>query len=396
MAGTQANRLASRPFRLARGETLWLVFGLAAALVAVYAAWDLSILRTDAPEGLRVFGSYWASGFAAAHHLNPYAVYPLTWITSPQPHWGRVLDRNLNPPTWLPLFALIAHFDPNRAVRGWTLFSAALYIGSAALLVREYQSHLQHRQILWFLWAWPVFNSLFLGQNYAIITALGVGAWVLLERNRPVAAGICLGLLIAAKPNFGVWAIFLVLSGRRYAAVVAVVVAAACGVIPVVLYGPEVYSQWLQAVAMDPHWMFTFEVSLMGFATRLGHRIIGEGAALCVLVISSVFVFWKRPSLRNTSGIALSVAILASPLSWIHYLMIIAGPLLRHRWGWLMSLVLLSMLPPFSNLGLYVVPVWVVAGYFLREAAFAQSALGSGSGLREQEAKRGLQPQAGN
>jgi Glycosyltransferase family 87 len=368
-----STRPAARTVARPHTETLWLVFAIAASFLLLFSVWDLSILRTGAPEGLRVFGSYWASGWAAAHHLNPYAIYPLTFTTPPVGHYGRILDLNLNPPALLPFFALLSRFDPNAIVRVWTLLSAALWIGSAAALVRTGRDSVQHRQIVWLLLAWPIFNSLWVGQIYALFTALAVAAWILLERHRQIAAGLCLGLLIAAKPNLALWALLLVFCGRRRAAATAALSAAALSAFPMAVYGPAVYPEWLAAVARDPHWMFPFEVSFIGVATRLGHREVGLVLAVLLLIGSFAFVAWKRPSLRNTSGIALSVAILASPLAWIHYVMLLAGPLLRQRWGWLLTLSLLALVPPFAR-HVYFLPVCLIAASFFLDAARAPSA----------------------
>lgn len=350
-----------------RREGVWWTYLAGSAVLLMAAAVYSSSLSTHGPDGLKVFGSFWASGWAAAHHQNPYAVYPLTWIFHLPGRPGNVVDLNLSPPALLPFFEGLSWLNPDVAVKVWTFLSLVLYLGCGALLVQVNREHIQHRQILWFVLARAAMNMLALGQDYSLFIALAVVAWVLLERDRQLAAGIVLGLLIAAKPNYALWAVLLLFCRRGRAAAVAFVVAAALCALPLALYGPGIYGEWTRAVAGDPHWFFPNEVSITGFATRMGHPRIGEGLAAALLVFACGVVVWKRPSLRNTSGIALSVGMLASPLAWFHYALLLAGPLFARRWDLILSLVLLLLMLPFAGFW-YLLPVAYVAGWFLWEA----------------------------
>jgi hypothetical protein len=351
---------------------VWWTFAAASALLLSAAFVYLPQFNPRAQYGYKVFGSFWASGWAAAHGLNPYAVYPLTWVFALPGHPGNVVDLNLSPPALLPFFEAMAWLRPELAAGVWTLISVALLIGSGALLVWHHRGSVQHRQILWFLLARAMFNTLWLGQDYSLIIALATGTWVLLERDRQMAAGVALGLLIAAKPNYALWVLLLVFCGRWKASAMAAGVAAVLCALPLVLQGPGIYGEWMRAVAGDPHWFFPNEVSLIGLATRLGHARVGEACAVVLLIAAFAIVVWKRPSLRVTSGVALSVGMLASPLAWYQYAMLLAGPLLARRWGWAMSVVLLLMLLPVAKL--FLVPVWGVAGWFLWQAARGRAA----------------------
>lgn len=351
------------PVKISR-DSIWLTFAGASIIVVVAALIYLQDLNIHAHDGLKVFGSFWASGWAASHHLNPYAVYPLTWTFQLPGHPGTLADLNLSPPALLPFLQAIALLTPNVAVKVWTAISLLLFIGSAALLTREYQQHVQHRQIIWLLLGTAGLNMLWLGQDYSIFLALAVAAWLLLERNQHIAAGIVLGALIAAKPNYILWVLLLALIGRWRSSAVAIGVAAALSALPLAIYGPAVYHQWIAAVAADPHWLIPNDVSFVGIAARHGHRLIGEIAAAVLLIAACVIVLWKRPSLRDTSGIALSVAIVASPLAWYHYALLLAGPLFREKWGIALSLVLLLLMLPSIGIS-YSVPVSCLAGYFL-------------------------------
>ena len=347
---------------------VWLTWAAASAVLAGAAFVYLPTFGPHAQYGYKVLGSFWASGWAAAHGQNPYAVYPLTWTFVLPGHAGQVVDLNLSPPALLPFFEAFASVSVDAAVKIWTLVSALLLIGAAAMLVGVHRGHVQHRQILWFLLARAMFNTLWLGQDYSLMIVLAVAAWVLLERDRQLAAGIALGVLAAAKPNYALWPLLLVFCGRWKASAAAAVVAAALCALPLALYGPGIYGEWMRAVASDPHWFFPNEVSLAGLATRAGHARVGEALAAALLVAAVAVVAWKRPSLRVTSGVALSVGMLASPLAWYQYAMLLGGPLLARRWNWGLTVVLLILLQPWAPA--FFVPVWVVTGWFLWEAAW--------------------------
>jgi hypothetical protein len=363
------------PWGQRRREGVWLTFAAASAVLVMAAGVYGMSLHTGTPDGLKVFGSFWASGWAAAHGQNPYAVYPLTWVFHLPGRPGNVVDLNLSPPALLPFFEALAWVSPNVSVKMWTAVSLGLYLGSGALLVWQYREHIQHRQILWFVLARAAMNMLGLGQDYSLFIALAVIAWVLLERDRQLAAGVALGLLVAAKPNYALWALLLVFCGRWRASAAAVVVAGVLCALPLALYGPGIYGEWMRAVAGDPHWFFPNEVSITGFATRVGYPRVGEGIAAALLVGACGVVVWKRPSLRNTSGIALSVGMLASPLAWFHYALLMAGPLFAKRWGVVLSLFLLLLMLPFAGVW-YLLPVADVAGYFLWGAVRGEAAGG--------------------
>ena len=361
-----SGRAAARPRRI------WWTFAGAAAILTVAAVSFLPGLNTAGPYGLKVFGSFWASGWAARRHLNPYDTYPLTWVFPFESH--TVADLNLSPPAMLPLFEAMTVLAPNVGVKVWTVLSLLLFVGSAALLTRDYEEHVQHRQILWML-LWPaVLNTLWLGQDYSLFVALAVAAWILLERDRELLAGVALGVLIAFKPNYVLWIVLLALIGRWRSSAMAVGVAGVLSAVPVVLYGRGIYGEWMRAVASDPHWFFPNQVSIAGYARHLGIPLAGTVVSALLVLAACVVVAWKRPSLRDTSGLALIVGMLASPIAWFHYAWLMAGPLLRERWGIGLTVALACLVLPWGGLFYFVPLCWVMGYFFWRCGAGATGA----------------------
>lgn len=340
---------------------IWWTFAGAAAILTIMAVSYLPGLNTAGPYGLKVYGSFWASGWAARQHLNPYGTYPLTWVFPFQSH--TVVDLNLSPPAMLPLFEGLTLLAPNVGVKVWTLLSLLLFVGSAALLTREYEGHIQHRQILWLVLGRATLNTLWLGQDYSLFVALAVATWVLLERNRELPAGVALGVLIAFKPNYVLWVVLLALIGRWRSSAMAVAVGGALSALPLVLYGRGIYGEWMRAVRSDPHWFFPNEVSISGFARHLGIPLAGTILSVLLVLAACAVVLWKRPSLRDSSGLALSVGMLASPIAWFHYALLMAGPLFRERWGIGLTVALAFLVLPWGSV-FYFVPLCCVMGYF--------------------------------
>src|ERR1700758_2631280 len=82
-----------------RRKLLWCTWGLGGGFLLISALIACINLNARAPEGFGVFGTFWASGWAASHHLNPYAEYPLTLKVHPFADSPLVVtDLNLSPP----------------------------------------------------------------------------------------------------------------------------------------------------------------------------------------------------------------------------------------------------------------------------------------------------------
>lgn len=361
----------------------WGTFGVAAILLTMGSLMALTSLTGRTPRHFRVFGTFWASGYAASHHLNPYGPYGLSYRFEDLATHTHV-SLNLSPPPLLPLFQFAALFKPETAVISWTFISLLLFLLSLALLMVEYGERVQRRQILWFLLGPAPLDALMLGQDYALLVFLVVVAWLLFARHRKIGAGIFLGLLVAAKPNLGLWPIFLAISGYRRVAKISAVTVLIIGSLPMLFYGPGIYREWLHAISNDPHWIFFSDVSVTGFAARLGHRLVGRALAMVLLAGTTAFVIWKRPSAETSAGIAFCLGMLASPLGWIGYSLFLAPVLIRKPWSTKLTLLIAPLMLPFSLAALaihtsyllgivaglfYFLPVCFLLGFFLRTAA---------------------------
>jgi hypothetical protein len=370
---------------LNHNNTPWGTFGICAVLLTMGAILALASFSRADPQHLRVFGTFWVSGWAASHHLNPYAVYDRSYRFEDTLHHLRThVSLNLSPPPLMPLFQAVALFNPENAVKVWTFASLFLFLASLVLLMIEYGGHMQRRQIIWFLLGPAAFDTLLVGQDYALLVAFVVLTWLLYEHNHDDAAGIFLGLFIAVKPNFAIWAVFLGLCGHKRATRSALLTLLAVGLPPLLFYGRNIYSLWLQVTAGDPHWIYPSDISLAGFASRLGHRAVGQIISIVLLAGTTIFVARKRPRTETASGIAMCIGLLASPLAWVSYSLFLAPVLLRKPWSTRFSLAVLPLMLPFQIAGnamnrslgannivglFYFVPICFLLVYFMRRAA---------------------------
>lgn len=278
-----------------------------------------------------VTGTFWASGMAARTGLNPYAEYPDTW----RPHAFRkngpiVLDLNLNPPALLPVLSLISRFPLAIVARTSRIASFLLLLGVTAVFIRWYRP--ERHQLWWLLTGGAVIGTLTLQQDYIFLFAIAAASWWLLNEHRDVAAGICLGVLCTIKPNFGLWPLLLALSGRRKPLKFAAIVFVALSTIPAFVYGPAVYTQWLQALSIDSHSIFPSDVSFVGNATRFAVRPAGYALSAILICAELLLARVGKPTLREASGMAICGALLCSPLAWMHYILILAPLLLSRFW----------------------------------------------------------------
>lgn len=336
-----------------------------AVLVFCFLAIMSEFPRIAYGDGLWDFGSFVASGRAAADGLNPYGVYPLTLhVELPGfESW----NPNLNPPISALLFQLFDVAEPQETLRMWRWISIAFYAAAIALLVRRYwNAQSLILGVLAFALA-GFWDTLFLGQIYLPLVFAAVAAWLLLEKGQAVAAGILIGLVVSLKPNFLVWPALLFLSGYRLPALASVATAAIISAVPMAIYGPEVYRQWIELVAFDgARAIFLTNASLLGLATRAGVPALGMIAGVLLLGLLSIWAYWLRPQEMAASALGILAALLASPLGWIHYTLFLL-PVFWAYWHKLPMRIVALLL---------IVPVPFIIAQFTK-ASWVQLTLGS-------------------
>jgi len=314
-------------------------------------------------------GSFWASGWAAARGLDPYARYsiaPPDW--TPSAGGEEAHFRNLNPPALLPAFELLSRVDPVAAARIDVVLSALLYVGWLTFLA------LGRRVALARLAAALLFSgfwfTLGLNQLYLLLFALAVGAESLLRRDRPVAAGVCIGLICTLRPPLLVWPALLVVAGGRRAGAAAGGIFSVAAALPVAIYGWQIYRQWLGALALeaiDPRVVNPQTASLAGLAAVLGGRTAELAVGGAILAGTALWVWRVRPSPASASRVMILASLLSAPVAWFNYLLVwLPFGLRQPRWGW----------PTWTAMALLAVPI-VIPLRFIGSPLWLQATLGA-------------------
>lgn len=333
------------------------VYALAAALLLALSVWTIygEWHRVVPPHGLWDSGAFVASGRAAAEGLNPYGIYPPLTPHVVFPGF-ETWNPNLNPPISALLFQLFDLAPPETTFQVWNLISAACYLVVIALLAWRYAPNGWAALLaVWALALAGFWDTLYLGQIYIPLVLSTVGAWLLLERRQWVFAGVLIGVVIAMKPNFLVWPVLLFLAGYRKSSIASVLCAAVISAIPLVVYGPEIYRQWLELVVSDgERAFFLTNASLSGFGARAGIPLLGTALSGLLLLALAAWAFFKRPSVMRVSSFALLGAIMASPLGWIQYTLFLLPVMVAYWRQWPMWLVAAML----------AIPVPIVLGYF--------------------------------
>ncbi len=227
---------------------------------------------------------------------------------------------NLNPPTALPLYILLAYLDG--PYMGWVWFVVNLSAYSFALvaLFRTYLPRPTLLEILWPLSIAPLWEmGLGLGNLYPLLCLLAVLIAVPLERQRSLVAGLLLGLLIALKPNFVVLPVLLFLSGHRRPSVWAGFSALVLALLPLIAFGPDPYLQWLGVVTGPAWYAAVANISLYGAAVRTGFPSLGMLASAAIGLLAAWFAATRRPDAPTVSIAGTGLALLLSPLAWPGY-----------------------------------------------------------------------------
>ncbi|MDP9221348.1 MAG: glycosyltransferase 87 family protein [Actinomycetota bacterium] len=178
------------------------------------------------------------------------------------------------------------------------------------------------------VWLHPVSDGIRFGQVNAFIV---LACLVDLAVRRPRwARGVLIGLATAVKLTPGTFLLYF-LSARRWRAAVAVLAGAAGATVAALLILPEASLAFWGGALQDPNRLGpnggTSNQSIRGFLIRLGPSGVAGSVLWVVLLVLTLWLGFAVARRANDSGeLALQVgavglvAVLISPVSWIHHL----------------------------------------------------------------------------
>ena len=283
----------------------------------------------DGKNDLMDFGSFYASGLKLSQNDNPYDAssdYILEILFPKVGAGGKMV--NLNPPISLLFFRPLVQANPYRAMVIWQIISAMLYIISVLLLTKTYQDRLSPAKFVWVFMLAGFWHTIVLGQIYTVLLLLTVLAWIFLRQGRTIFAGAALGLLVAIKPNFVIWPLFLLVAGYTIPVLASAVTAAVVSLIPVFVYGTKVYAQWMEASALRPETLIMpGNNSILGLFARFASVPLGIAISVLVVLALLVCVRWRKPKSMETveyiCALGIIASLLASPIAWTGYTMLL-------------------------------------------------------------------------
>jgi hypothetical protein len=216
------------------------------------------------------------------------------------------------------------------------------------------------------IWTPAVFNWV-AGNETALLVLLLALLWR--HRDRPVAAGALVALMFSIK--LMMWPLALWLLGTRrwrasaWGLATCVAVNAACwGIVGAHAVGPFLHRSSLDVTA---YWRAGYSVAATLAPLGVAHTT-GSFVTLLLSILlgaAALYTGWLRGDEGRSLTLTVLLVLVASPIVWMHYPMLLLVPLAieRPRFTWLWTLPIAMWLCPYPASGLWWrLFVWVLTG----------------------------------
>jgi hypothetical protein len=288
--------------------------------------------------------------------LDGQDMYGPTPATSVPVGDGRYHDLwNMNPPHFHLLVLPFAALPLGRAMAAWVAVNVGLLVWSVGAIARALGVRWTAAGALWTIFAALIFSAtcglVATGQVTWLLMAPVTFAWIAAREGHWPRAAILLGAAASIKPFLGVFLIYFALRRRWPLVLMMLGAGAAAGLAGVAVFGVDAQWRWIDALrSVDWPWA-PMNSSLAGFLTRIlsdnpfvPHLIDAPhliGPLSLAGSVTLAFVTYRRlmrdraDSARDVDrafAALLILALLVSPLGWIYYLWLPAGPLLALFW----------------------------------------------------------------
>jgi Glycosyltransferase family 87 len=337
--------MSLQPSRIHLGKNIWLT---ALGVLTLTLIMIFNFIWSTRDQSLKDFGSFIAAGQLASHGENPYSTEsPLIFHVEFSKLGLKASLPNLNPPISILFAQILATYDPVTSLLVWKSITAILYFLCVLALILVFPINSTILKIFWAFSLAGFWHTIELGQIYAPLALFSTGAFIFFIKQKWGLAGILIGCLVAIKPNFLIWPVFLLLGNYVPTALIAFATAGALSLLPLLIYSPQVYFQWLQASLNFSALSFPGNSSLVGLVSRFGSPGWGEGLALLITIIFAILIYFKRPNLLTINASGLLISLLASPIAWVGYTITLLPFLYAKHWRVPESLAALILVIPF-------------------------------------------------
>jgi alpha-1,2-mannosyltransferase len=323
---------------------------------------DSLLLRTMTNRmHMNDFGKFYYSARAFLDGGDMYGPSPATRLPfegSPQLEF-----LNMNPPHFHLLVMPFALLAPDTAVTLWIVVSILALFASLVLIGREIGVNWTPVVMLAVALGVLAFSgtqAFFLtGQLSMLLMLATTLCWIEARHGRWVAAAIWMGIGISVKPFELIFVPYLLLTRRIRAAWVALMTTAACFAVGLLVFGVDNYQEWVRALGESSQWVWAeMNASILGLFSRMFEVqpivatvsvrpdlvklwIVAAGL-VGVTTLAIVAVDAGTATVDRAFALLLVAAVLMSPLGWIYYMTIPAGPIAAivlasaqrrsHRW----------------------------------------------------------------
>jgi hypothetical protein len=308
-----------------------LALALVLGIAVVVRLAQFLVFSTQVQWGYDFSAYFWAGGDVLAGR-SPYDTFQLEGTYSPQSPQGLYLY----PPAFAAAIApLAAGFDNYRVANWlWAAIGAAILVWAVLAVVRRERRVEGRDAALLLLAAFafaPAIGELVMGNVHVLLLGLLTAAWLAARRETDtgeILAGALIGVATLVKIFPGVLILWLVLTGRRRGAIVAVVTMVVLSFATLPFTGIE---PWLQYPVVlvnlgppeDIRDVLAPSVWLSAVMPPLVARIVVTAASLAALVWSAR---WRSEPV--SFAVAVVVSILIAPALYQHYLVILVLPML--------------------------------------------------------------------
>jgi hypothetical protein len=320
----------------------WLLYGRPAVIVlaAMSVGVAFAVNLRDPARNQADFYTFWDAARWLRAGLDPYTAEPL------RPGAGY----NLNPPVTLLLFVPFSWLPLVPAFIAWTIVSFVCYAFSAWAIAREVAPGRVIEVGAFLLISQATFLALQLGQPGGLLTAAMTAAWIADRRRAFFVAGVLLGVSMAVKLFLGLFLFYAIWrrSSRLAAGLLTGFAATVlAGFIPAGLGG---YRSWFFVLGQVTWAAHLANASLLGFFTRIltvpppGFHVtplverpqLVQPLWLCSVATVATVALWRARRTRDINHVWLIVlagSFVCSPLGWIYYWSLAAGPLVATAVG---------------------------------------------------------------
>jgi len=287
---------------------------------------------------------------------------------------------NLNAPAFVLSLTPLALLPLRQALIVWWLINLVACATAIAIVLRELSLRLTWGAVLLGLVFAGTSAQLVLGQVAWLCMLPATLAWRDWRRQKPVYAGLWLGLLIGVKPLFFPVIGIALLRKQHRLLVAALATVLATVVVAGLACGWSAYGSWLRTGGGVYWYGLPLNASLRGVVARFAgeamERPLWIGASLLVVGYTTWRLRRRGPDVERELAAAFLVCLLISPLGWVYYVPVALGPLIaslrRAEWRWWSIIGVAGLFwPPGIGWGTEGLPVERTIGQGILDSAYA-------------------------